>query len=169
MIYHDISIEQTVSCKEHKLNNLYILLCSILIVWFFFLEVLTLNLAYSVFIILFILMIFVLRRVRKIEYDYTYTNGTFEVDKIIGGAKRKNLLAVNVDQIVVLAPAKTEPVMPYVGRRMKTLDCTSHTDAPYYTMIVRDAQTDEEWKVLLELNDEFLTEFQRKQGTKVHR
>ena len=130
MIYHDISIEQTVSCKEHKLNNLYVLLCSILIVWFFFLEVLTLNLAYSVFIILFILMIFVLRRVRKIEYDYTYTNGTFEVDKIIGGAKRKNLLAINTDQIVVLAPAKTEPVMPYVGRRMKAVDCTSHTDAP---------------------------------------
>lgn len=169
MIYHDISLEQTVSRKNHKLNDLYSILCGILIVWFFFLEVATLNLGYSVFIVVFLIMIFILQRSKKVEFDYTYTNGAFEVDRITGSAKRKNLLAVNIDQLVVLAPAKSEPVMPYVGRRMKTLDCTSHTDAPYYTMIVRNAQTEEEWKVLLELNDEFLTEFQRKQGTKVHR
>ena len=159
MIYHDISIEQTVSRKDHKINNLYTILLGILIAWFFFLEVLTLNLAFSVFIILFIIMIFILQRVKRVEFDYTYTNGAFEVDRIIGSAKRKNLLAVNADQIVVLAPAKTEPVQPYVGRRMKTLDCTSHTDAPYYTMIVKNQTTDEEWKVLLELNEELLNEF----------
>ena len=168
MIYHDISIEQTVSRKEHRVNTLYTILCGILIAWMFFLEVATLNLAYSVFIVILILMIFVLQRTKKVEFDYTYTNGAFEVDRIIGGARRKNLLSVNTEQLVVLAPAKSEPVQPYVGRRMKTLDCTSHMEVPYYTMIVKNPQTDEEWKVLLELNEEFLNEFKRKQGSKVH-
>lgn len=168
MIYHDIYLEQAVSRKEHKLNNIYTVFCAVMIAWLFFLEVATLNLAFSVFIIIFILLIVVLQQTKKVDFDYSYTNGEFEVDKIIGGSKRKNLLSVNVEQIVVLAPAKTEPVMPYVGRRMKTLDCTSHDQVPYYTMIVKNPQTEEEWKVLLELNEEFLNEFKRKLGTKVH-
>ena len=168
MIYHDIYIEQAVSRKKQRINDIYTILCGILIAWMFFLEVATLNLGYSVFIVIFIVLIYILQRSKKVEFDYTYTNGTFEVDRITGGAKRKNLLSVDIDQLVVVAPAKTEPVMPYVRRRMKTLDCTSHTDTPYYTMIIKNPQNDEEWKLLLELKEEFLTEFKRKQGTKVH-
>ena len=168
MIYHDINIEQTISRKSHKVNDLYTLLCGILIAFMFFLEVATLNLAYSVFIIIAIVSIYFLQHTKKVEFDYTYTNGVLDVDRITGGAKRKNLLSVNMEQLVVVAPAKTEPVQPYVGRRMKTFDCTSHTEAPYYTMIVKDDQSGEEIKVLLELNEELLTELKRKQGTKVH-
>ena len=76
MIYHDISIEQTVSRKEHRVNTLYTILCGILIAWMFFLEVATLNLAYSVFIVILILMIFVLQRTKKVVDGCPLTRGS---------------------------------------------------------------------------------------------
>ncbi|MCR5546414.1 MAG: DUF6106 family protein [Lachnospiraceae bacterium] len=168
MIYHDVYIEQAVSQKLRKMNNTLSLLCLGFIFWTLFLELITLNLAFSILIVVFIVLIVYLQRNKQTDFDYIYTNGVFEIDKITGGTHRKNLFSIDIEHLVVLAPSKTEPVMPYVGKRMKTLDCTSHYDEPYYTMIIHNPAKDEDWKVLFEPKDELLEEFKRKQGTKVH-
>ena len=168
MIYHDVYIEQAVSQKLRKINNGLSVLCVLFILWSLFLEIATFNLAFTILIVLFIVLIVYLQNNKQTDFDYIYTNGVFEIDKITGGSRRKNLFAIDIEHLVVVAPAKSEPVMPYVGKRMKTLDCTSHEEVPYYTMIIHNPAKDEDWKILFEPKMEFLEEFRRKQGTKVH-
>ena len=39
---------------------------------------------------------FVLKNNQRIEYDYTFTNGTLDIAKVINNSKRKRVLSVNV-------------------------------------------------------------------------
>lgn len=167
MIYHDVYIEQAVSQKKRRINDGLSVLCIVFILWTLFLEVATLNLAFTILIVIFIALIVYLQHNKQTDFDYIYTNGVLEIDRISGGSKRKNLFTIDIEHLVVIAPSKTEPVMPYVGKRMKTLDCTSHEEVPYYTMILHNPAKDEDWKILWEPKEEFLEEFKRKQNTKV--
>ncbi|MCR5396786.1 MAG: hypothetical protein K6E64_04880 [Lachnospiraceae bacterium] len=167
MIYHDVYIEQAVSQKKRRINDGLSILCVVFILWTLFLEVATLNLAFTILIVIFIALIVYLQHNKQTDFDYIYTNGVLEIDRISGGTKRKNLFTIDIEHLVVIAPSKTEPVMPYVGKRMKTLDCTSHEEVPYYTMILHNPAKDEDWKILWEPKEEFLEEFKRKQNTKV--
>ncbi len=47
---------------------------------------------------------YVLRNNQRIEYDYTFTNGVFDVAKVINNSKRKRLLSVNVKEFEIVAP-----------------------------------------------------------------
>lgn len=51
---------------------------------------------------------FVLRNNQKIEYDYTFTNGTLDIAKVINNNRRKKLLSTNVREFEVLAPNSDE-------------------------------------------------------------
>lgn len=46
---------------------------------------------------------YVLKNNQRIEYDYTFTNGIFDIAKVINNSKRKKLLSVNVREIDQLA------------------------------------------------------------------
>ena len=71
--------------------------------------------------------------------------------------------------MVVVAPSKTEPVQPYIGRNMTTYDCLSHEEGvPYYTMIVRDPETGREIKVLFEPGMKLLNAMHQISPDKVH-
>ena len=168
MVYHDIYIEQPICQKEKKSQKLFMIFCVIMILWALFLEIITFNLAYSVLVIIFILLMVWLNRNRRTDFDYIYTNGVFEIDRIRGQSKRKNLFSIDIENLVVMAPSRTEPVQPYIGKRMTTYDCTSHEEGvPYYTMIIKHPALDREIKVLFEPNEELLRELKRKGGTKV--
>ncbi len=46
-------------------------------------------------------------RLSKIEYEYIFCDGEFDFDRITGGAKRKNMLKVDMDNVEVIAsPAR---------------------------------------------------------------
>lgn len=49
-----------------------------------------------------------LKNNQRIEYDYTFTNGIFDVAKVINNSKRKKLLSVNVKEFEVVAPISDE-------------------------------------------------------------
>lgn len=46
---------------------------------------------------------YVFKNNQRIEYDYTFTNGTFDIAKVINNNKRKKLLSLNVREIDQLA------------------------------------------------------------------
>lgn len=52
--------------------------------------------------------LYVLKNNQRIEYDYTFTNGIFDVAKVINNSKRKKLLSVNVKEFEVVAPISDE-------------------------------------------------------------
>ena len=51
---------------------------------------------------------FTARNNQKIEYDYTFTNGTFDIAKVINNSRRKKLLTTDVKEFEVLAPTSDE-------------------------------------------------------------
>lgn len=107
-----------------------------------------------------------------LDFDYSFTNGTFEIARIRFKRKRKVLLSINVrEELVVVAPSRTEPVMPYLGKKMTTYDCTSHEEGVrYYTMIARLKSHDgQEVKVLFEPDDAMLTAMERIVPREIHR
>ncbi len=46
---------------------------------------------------------FILRNNQKVEYDYTFTNGTLDIAKVINNTKRKKLMTTNVKEFEILA------------------------------------------------------------------
>ncbi|MGI6537987.1 MAG: hypothetical protein ACOX22_06595 [Caldicoprobacterales bacterium] len=47
---------------------------------------------------------FVIRNMQRIEYDYTFTNGTLDIAKVINNSRRKKLLTADIKNFEVLAP-----------------------------------------------------------------
>lgn len=51
---------------------------------------------------------FMLRNNQKIEYDYTFTNGTLDIAKVINNSRRKKLLTTDIREFEVIAPASDD-------------------------------------------------------------
>ena len=49
-----------------------------------------------------------LRNNQRIEYDYTFTNGAFDIAKVINNNKRKKLLTTEIKEFEVIAPTSDE-------------------------------------------------------------
>jgi hypothetical protein len=104
----------------------------------------------------------------SLSFDYSYTNGELDIDKVIGGRKRKNVITTKEANIVVLAPTHTDPVRPYIGKSMPVKDCSSHIKGKnYYVMIVKDELTATETKVIFEPSIEILDILQRMNPSRV--
>lgn len=104
----------------------------------------------------------------KIAFDYSYTNGELDIDKVIGGRKRKSMVATKEANIVVMAPTHSDPVQPYIGKSMPVKDCSSHTPGKnYYVMIIKDDVTAQETKVIVEPSIEILDILQRMNPSRV--
>lgn len=169
MIYQDVYIEKSVHRKAPAVTKIYnvIMIGITLFVAFHFVFV-----DYKVFGMPLIAMIvasyFVIQNT-KVDFDYTYTNGELEITKIKRKTKRQELISCEMKDIVVVAPSKTEPVQPYIGRRMKTYDCLSHDpQVSYYTMIIRDPEMGSEMKILFEPGEDLLEAMQRISPDKIH-
>jgi len=51
---------------------------------------------------------FVLRNNQRIEYDYTFTNGTLDIARVINNSRRKKLLSANIKDFEIIAPTSDE-------------------------------------------------------------
>ena len=51
---------------------------------------------------------FMIKNNQRIEYDYTFTNGTLDIAKIYNNSRRKKLLTTDVKEFEVLAPTSDD-------------------------------------------------------------
>lgn len=56
----------------------------------------------SVAAVLVVLAVYFMPRLSKMEYEYIFCDGQFDFDRITGGAKRKNLLKVDMENVEVI-------------------------------------------------------------------
>ncbi len=108
----------------------------------------------------------------NIEYEYVYEDRKLKIDVIRGRRTRQTVHILELDRMVITAPHDDEAVSRYrIGGEEGSLpkfDYTSYDDAiPYYTMIAYE--NDEKIKLLLDLNDELLTQMHRDYPQKVIR
>jgi hypothetical protein len=116
--------------------------------------------------VLFGVLSYVVNLNRSVEYDYAYTNGNLEIAKVRNGEKRKQLLELKSDDIVVMAKTGASEVLKYKGRAYKSYDCTSHTNKDYYVLVFKKNNRDA--KLLFEPGEEILDILKRTNGNKVY-
>lgn len=98
------------------------------------------------------------------EYEYTLEGMNFTVDVILGKRHRREMHALNLQDLVVVAPNWHESVAKYRLKggteRLKKYDYTSYDDdIPYYTMIITEGSR--KIKLLLDLDSEMLHAMKR--------
>ena len=168
-MYQDEYIEQSVHRyvpSVTKVLNILLMVATIIVAFQF----VFVNYAlFGIPLVAMIIITYIVSQNAKIDFDYTYTNGLIEITRILRKNKRKDLVVCEMKDVVVVAKSKTDPVKPYIGRRMKTFDCTSHEEGvSYYTMIVRNDKTGAETKVLFEPGEEMLSVMHRISPDKVY-
>lgn len=168
-MYQDIYIEQSVHRyvpSVTKVLNVLLIIATVIVAFQF------VFVNYAVFgipLVAMIIITYFVSQNAKMDFDYTYTNGLIEITRILRKTRRKDLVVCDMKDVVVIAKSKTDPVKAYIGRTMKTYDCTSHEEGiPYYTMIVRDDKTGAETKVLFEPGEEMLDIMHRISPDKVY-
>lgn len=98
------------------------------------------------------------------EYEYILEGGRLQISVIYGGRYRKEVHALDLKDMEVVAPSRHEKVAEYLkdggSVRLPKYDYTSYEeDVPYYTMIVMEDR--QKIKILMDLNEEMLGAMKR--------
>ena len=150
-------IEQLVTkyeTKGTKFKKLLLLVLTVLSVPIFF-PVLT--------IIFLIVDVFILGRM-KVEYEYTFFMGDFDVAKVTNKSTRKKMLATNMKDVDLVAPTEAPELLGY--RRLKAIDCSTSTPgARTYELVTKKGE--DKVRLIFEPSQELLREMQRSEPRKV--
>ena len=166
--YHDVYLESVTHRKQNPAGRAAFVISVVMAVLTFFVGFLYPGSYMLCF--LFTVMALWTGQYTEREYEISYTNGTLDIDVIYGKSKRKSLVSVESEDIVVMARSRTEPVERYIGSKMKTYDCISHEEGvPYYCLIYKNRDEGSEEKVLFEPGEAILDELWRHAPQKIHK
>lgn len=92
---------------------------------------------------------------QNIEYEYTFTNGDLDIDKIINKSKRKRILTVSVKDFEVMAHVEDKDHAHELNGFQKTLDFSSGEVKPntYAALLMHK---NEKVKMIFEPNEEIV-------------
>lgn len=99
--------------------------------------------------------IFFMRRL-NIEYEYVFTSGELDIDRIFNKNKRKSYLTIDVRKFEIMAPIDSKDHARELSNYQKIVDCSSGIKKPntYAAMIVREGKRE---KLIIEPNEKMLT------------
>lgn len=102
-------------------------------------------------------LVYLYHRNNDIEWEYSILQKELNVDKIMSKAKRKSVAVFDLTKVEMFAPAKSQHILAYDHRGLKTLDYSSCTaDARLYVMVIM--YNNELTRVVLEPTDAMLKE-----------
>lgn len=133
--------------------------------------VLAFFLTFTNSILLFITAIFIVGIIYlfprlSLEYEYVYCDGQLDFDKIMGKSSRKNLLKIQFEQVVVMAPQNSHALDGYTYVQTKVKDFSSRNkDVKPYVIVTKDGET--VTKILFEPNQRMVDIIRSKYPRKV--
>ena len=103
----------------------------------------------------------------EVEYEYLYVNGDLDIDAIYSKQKRKRHASYTIEEMELLAPAKSHALDFYLNNKeTKVRDFTSQDEEkPSYIMVVNKEKGRE--LVKLELDEDILADIRRMAPRKV--
>lgn len=114
----DIFVEQLVKKKRDAGDFLIIVLSIIaaLALVYLLTRVIGTMIGFIIFIVVAVLiyLLYLLITSTNLEYEYCFTNGSFDVDKIINVRRRKRMTEFNVREIEIMASAKSPEYEKYL-------------------------------------------------------
>ena len=100
------------------------------------------------------------------EYEYVFCDGQVDFDKINGGVKRKTVLRVDFEKLVVIAPKASHALDGYRHNGVEVKDFTSGEDqGKVYGMVVNG--NEKNLMILFEPSEKMLAAMKQKAPRKV--
>ena len=168
----DVFVEHMVKKRKTAKDYLKVVLCLITIIGMLGLMVCSIVIPYVGLILATLcgIIIYVLSRVLStinMEYEYTFTNGALDVDKIIAAKRRRRMTSLNARSIDILAKVDGDRIDEYLNdRRIKRkYACTDVYDEGVYFVIYSDNKN--KYMLLFNPNEEILDGFKRLNPQKV--
>ncbi|GKX30941.1 hypothetical protein SH1V18_34210 [Vallitalea longa] len=98
--------------------------------------------------------VFLMRRL-NIEFEYVFTSGDLDIDKIFNKNKRKKFLTIDVRNIEIMAPVDSKDHASELSNYEKVVDCSSgmKKNNTYAAMIVKDGK---KLKLIIEPNEKMM-------------
>lgn len=163
----DIFVEQTVQKKRTSADFVKIITCVLasvaaVIIIPLFLGSFALIICAALIYLLYNIILSV-----NIEYEYAFTNGALDVDKIIAARRRKNLTELNAREIEILAKTTDDSYRSYKSNSaIKRISAHSgiYGDDVYFAVFM---QGDKKTMLLFNPNEEILDGFKRLNPQKV--
>ena len=104
---------------------------------FFVLGLLTFNMLLVIVGFVFMALCYFFLPKLAVEYEYVFCDGQVDFDKISGGAKRKTIMRVDFEKLVVIAPKNSHALDGYRHNGVAVKDFTSmDANAKVYGMVV---------------------------------
>lgn len=104
--------------------------------------------------VLFGVLFWVMRTNVDVEYEYLYVGKELSVDKILGKAKRKNVLVLDMERVEMIAPQGSYHLDEFKNKTYRLEDYTSQEEGAKVYVMITDSS-----KVLIEPNDELIKLF----------
>lgn len=89
----------------------------------------------SAFFFILAICCFFLKKNALIEYEYSFTNGEIDIDKIIEMKKRKNMVSFETKDIEILARENSDDLKS-INRTEKTINCALRSSENIYKAVV---------------------------------
>ena len=100
------------------------------------------------------------------EYEYVYCDGQVDFDRINGGARRKTLLKVDFEQMVLIAPKNSHALDGYKHSGITVKDFSSKDkNAKIYAMVVKNGE--KTTVIYFEPNEKMLSIMKQKSTMKI--
>lgn len=101
-----------------------------------------------------------------VEYEYVFCDGQMDFDKISGGAKRKTMLRVDFEKLVVVAPKNSHALDGYRHNGVAVKDFSSlEENAKVYGMVVTGGE--QQTMIYFEPSEKMLAAMKQKAPRKI--
>ncbi|MGF7142942.1 hypothetical protein HNQ56_001364 [Anaerotaenia torta] len=115
--------------------------------------------------VLIVVMIFLFPKL-NVEYEYVFVDGQLDFDRITGGARRKTLLRVDMEQMEIVAPQGSHSLDSYNQMQLTNKDFTSG-DKSIKPYIIIASVEDKKYRIAFEPSEKMLAMMKQKSPRKV--
>lgn len=169
----DIFVEQLVK-KKRGIKEIITVLASIIgalvILWFLPVAFVIPGIGFALFAVCVILMYLLYFLVTSInqEYEYCFTNGILDVDKIINMRKRKKMLEINVRKMEMMGTKKSAAFQKYMtDSNVKKIYACTHKEAEDLCFLVFPDESGKNMMLLFNPNEKIADAIRRYNPQKV--
>ncbi|MCT4542656.1 MAG: DUF6106 family protein [Vallitalea sp.] len=152
-VFNEQLVEKSSSLKDNLIKAAIIVASTVLILVCSMIPVL-LGFLFPIAAVIIFGAVFFIRRL-NIEYEYVFTSGDLDIDKIFNKNKRKKFISIDVRKIEIMAKVDSKEHARELSNFQKIVDCSSgiKKDNTYAAMIVRNGKRE---KLILEPNEKML-------------
>ena len=102
----------------------------------------------------------------NVEYEYVFVDGQIDFDRIMGKAKRKTLLRIDMEQVEIVAQIGSHALDSYNNAQYVTKNFSSGDKSAKPFVIIASAE-DKKYRILFEPSEKMITMMRQKSPRKI--